>query len=404
VPGISFDDFKKTTRKIIDAHFAEVKRLISKGIMGAGEGSIFLFPSTLLYTKTETHHVFELIGAMRKLDPLQVKERNATSLNQVVNNFPPKSDSFYVLGTENAEPTNLAMCWKGQSLLGAFPDGSLEARFPGVKVFDSHPKIVSFSVEPNLLAIDAEKIRRIVLDNCMLTSRVEKLIRPKFVNFLYAASIDADVAEITEDLACLTPVHGQPVSGVQAANIGQAEAARAAAGFATLYLQGVRETTVTAFLEKHSEIIEKVYDADKVFYQPELEWREGNPDPTEFSIQPDVLLRTRSGEWKIVEFKLPLLDKRSLTAGDHARRRLTLSVADGVHQLANYEEYFGFPKNLMAAQELLGEAPSIPSLDLVVGSYENFDAEEVRQATRLQRHFDIIDYDTLMRLYLAATV
>ncbi|WP_034087950.1 Shedu anti-phage system protein SduA domain-containing protein [Streptacidiphilus albus] len=404
MPGISFDEFKKTTKKLIDEHYVEVKHLISKGIMSAGEEAIFLFPSTLLYTKTETHYVFELIGAMRKLDPLQVKDRNATSLNQVVNNFSPKSDSFYVLGTEGAQPTNMHLNWKGQNLLGAFPDGSLAARFPGVTVFDALPNLVSFSVVPSLLAIDAERIRSIALDNCMLTSRVEEVIRPKFVNFLYAVSIDADAAEIAADLAVLKPVPGKLVPGIQAAALGKAEAARTAAGFATLYLQGVRETTITAFLEKHSEVIERVFDADKVFYQPELAWREGNPDPTEESIQPDVLLRTRGGEWKIVEFKLPLLDKKSLTAGNHARRRFTLSVADGVHQLANYEEYFGFSKNLMAAQELLGEAPTIPSLCLVVGSDENFDGEEVRQATRLHRPFDIIDYDTLMRLYLAASV
>ncbi|MFC1435701.1 hypothetical protein ACEZDB_34210 [Streptacidiphilus sp. N1-3] len=58
----------------------------------------------------------------------------------------------------------------------------------------------------------------------------------------------------------------------------------------------------------------------------------------------------------------------------------------------------------MAAQELLGEAPTIPELVLVVGSDENFDAEKVREATRLERPFEIIDYDTLMRMYLAAAV
>lgn len=71
-------------------------------------------------------------------------------------------------------------------------------------------------------------------------------------------------------------------------------------------------------------------------------------------------------------------------------------------QLGNYEEYFTFPQNLAAAQEALKVMLGVPELVLVVGSDENYKADEIREATRMSRTFDLIDYDTLMRLYLAA--
>ncbi|MFF3633983.1 Shedu anti-phage system protein SduA domain-containing protein [Streptomyces sp. NPDC002250] len=399
--GISFDDFKKTTKSIIEKHFTEVNRLVTSRIYRPARGEIFLFPSTLLFTQTKTHYSLELIGAMRKQQRLQAKERQAESINQVVNNFPSSDDTRYMFTTEGNQPSNLLVTYRGMNLLCDSPGDSLQRRFPGVHAFTSQSPLIGFSEHHTYLPLNAEPMRSIILDNCMLISRKAGVARPKFANFFYACSIEADASEITRDLAGMAPVHNEPVVGVQVASPEKTEAMRTAAGFATLYLQGVRETTVTAFIEKHGGIIEKTFDADRVFYQATLPWREGNPDPNEEAIQPDILLRTKEGSWKIVEFKLPLLDK-ALTAGPRARRRLTHTVNDGVQQLANYEEYFTSAENLAAAREVLGEFPATPELVLVVGSDENFNAEEVREATRLHRPFDIIDYDTLMRLYLAA--
>ncbi|MET9785546.1 hypothetical protein [Streptomyces canus] len=402
--GISFADFKKTAKAIIDKHFVDVARLIADRKYQTTEGETFLFPSTLLFTQTETHYALELIGAMRKQQLLQVKEQRVGSLNQVVNNFPTDEETFYLFSTEDDRPTNILTRFTACNLTCDYPDDTLEHRFPGVRaIFDSKSSLLGISNQTTHLPLNTERLRSIMLDNCMLAGRSGNVVRPKFANFFYACSIEAHREEVAADLAKIAPVHNERVVGVQIASPQHSAAMRAAAGFATLYLQGARETTVTAFIEKHSEIVEKIFDAERVYYQPTLPWKEGNPDSEEISIQPDVLLRTKGGDWKIVEFKLPLLDKKSLTASDHSRRRLNLSVGDGVAQLGNYEEYFTFPQNVAAAQEVLKELPGVPELVLVVGSDENYNLEEVRQATRMSRPFNLIDYDTLMRLYLAAT-
>lgn len=403
MPGISFAEFEKTAKAAIDKHFVDIRRLVADRKYRPTEGETFLFPSTLLFTQTDTHYALELIGAMRKQQLLQVKEQRVASLNQVVNNFPLDEEAFYLFGMEDDRPTNVLTRFTSLNLTCDYPDDALEHRFPGVRaIFDSKPSLLGMSDRATHLPLNAERLRSVMLDNCMLSGRSGNLVRPKFVNFFYACSVEADAVKVASDLAQIAPVHNDRVIGVQIASPEHSEAMCTAAGFATLYLQGARETTVTAFIEKHSEIIEKVFGADKVYYQVELPWKEGNPDPKEVSIQPDVLLRTKGGDWKIVEFKLPLLDKKSLTASDHARRRLTLSVGDGVAQLGNYEEYFTFPQNLAAAQEALKVMLGVPELVLVVGSDENYKADEIREATRMSRTFDLIDYDTLMRLYLAA--
>ncbi|MFD8721984.1 hypothetical protein ACFV2H_29310 [Streptomyces sp. NPDC059629] len=401
---MSFAEFIQTTKAIIDKHFAAVDRLIASGQMKASDGGIFLFPSTVLYTETKTHYSFELIGAMRKRQGFHIKERRTDSLNQVVNNFTPTADTLYIMGTPNGETSNMLAWYRDMNLMCEHHKGGLEKRFPGVQAFTAQSTLIGVSDRASHLAINAECLKAAAFENCMLASRSGGLARPKLINFMYTSSIEQDSTEVTSDLARIAPVKGVRVVGVQAASSGHAAAVRAAAGFATLYLQGAGETTITTLLEKHSDMIEKVFDADLVFYQPVLPWKEGNPDPDEVSIQPDVLLRTKSGDWKIIDFKLPLLDKKSLTAKGHKRRRLIFSVDDGVRQLANYEEYFTFPGNLAAVQKELGVLPGIPQLALVVGSDENFDGEEVRQAKRLMRPFDIIDYDSFIRMYLDAHI
>jgi hypothetical protein len=188
--------------------------------------------------------------------------------------------------------------------------------------------------------------------------------------------------------------------GVQVVSYGDQEAAQVATEFMSLYLQGVSEPTVTGFLERHAQVIERAFNADRVFYQPNLQWREGNPDPSEESIQPDVLLRRPDGTWVVLEFKLPLLDKRNLTKGGHRRRRFVDAVSEGIAQLFNYSDYFSFAANRAVAYGKLGDCPKNPELVLVIGNSENIEPEAVRQAQRSHGSFTLVDYDSFIRLYL----
>jgi hypothetical protein len=186
--------------------------------------------------------------------------------------------------------------------------------------------------------------------------------------------------------------------GVQIVNQGHQEAVAQAGQLANLYLQGVHETTLTQFLEDHSEIIQRALDADQIFFQPLLAWREGNPDPTEIAIQPDIIMRRNDGQWYIIDFKLPLLTKASITTGGHKRRRFIYTVADGVAQLHNYRVFFEHQANREAAVSTLGEEICDAQLMLIAGTSENVDLAEVDEAMRPLKPIEIVDYDTLIRM------
>ncbi len=158
---------------------------------------------------------------------------------------------------------------------------------------------------------------------------------------------------------------------------------------------------MTQFLEDHADIIKKALKAEKIFFQRSLPWEEGNPDPKEKAIQPDMIVRRMDGTWWIIDFKLPLLNEPSITTGGHRRRRFVYTVADGVAQLHNYREYFDYQSNRRFAAATLGDEIRDPQLMLIVGSSENVDLTEVNEAKRALKPIDIMDYDTLIRLSLA---
>jgi hypothetical protein len=193
--------------------------------------------------------------------------------------------------------------------------------------------------------------------------------------------------------------HSAP-PGVQVVPEGTAEAQVLAAEILNLYLQGAIETTITEFLEVYDNVIRSAFNASDVYYQQHLPWIQGNSDPEEESIQPDVIYRGKDRTWNVVDFKLPLLDKNKLTTGRHARRGFIYPVRDGINQLANYVDYFKFEANQEAAARVLGAKVMNPRPMLVIGSYENVDMTPISEAMRATIDFEIVDYDLLLRLFV----
>lgn len=277
----------------------------------------------------------------------------------------------------------------------------LEKRFPGFATLAPGSQLQSFMTGFSVLPIDAQFLRTLALKRCYLASNAGTVVRPRYIKFLFAESREADVQEFTEDLGQHMNIPDDELMGVRAVPEGRLEALLLAAGFASLYLQDVEETTLTQFLSNHQEAIERAFAADSVFFEQTLPWIDGDHDNDETSIRPDIIARRKAGSWLIIDFKLPLLDKSRITTGKRARRKFIYTVNDGISQLFRYAEYFNSPANQATAAETLGETISDPNLALVVGTSENVDLAEVDQAKRSYKPIDIIDYDTLIRLSLA---
>jgi hypothetical protein len=131
-----------------------------------------------------------------------------------------------------------------------------------------------------------------------------------------------------------------------------------------------------------------------------LLWIEKLHQNKDEAINPDLLIEREDGYFDIYDLKTAALDKTSITKGNRARRRFIDYVNEGIAQLANYEEYFTFPKNQELAWQKYQVKVRNPQLVLVVGNFENVNKEEIEEASRAIRNITIIDYDTLMQLFL----
>lgn len=402
MPGLTFEDFKRIVRSALSDYFASIDARIREGSLTPPANCALLYPSTVLFTKTATHHVFELFGAREQPGELAVKDNSKIkTLNRLVGGFDPVDSTIYLIGTPEAQPTNMLIAFEDMTLGNGSHLFADDPRLVASDALRPPATLVSFrEAAESFMAINAECIRTPMFSRVLVTSGYESFVRPRYTNLLMGESIDADEAELRKDLARVLSEF--PPRGVQIASSEHYADLLLMASFTTLYLQGVKETTITEFVEAHDKIIRRAFGAEVVFYQKKLAWREGNSDPTEESIQPDVILRTTDGEWIILDFKLPLLGKK-LTARGHSRRKLAEPVGEGVEQLANYEEYFTFEKNRQEAFTVLGDCPLDPQLVLVIGSSENFNPVEIREAKRSRRPVEILDYDTLIYLFAAQT-
>ena len=173
--------------------------------------------------------------------------------------------------------------------------------------------------------------------------------------------------------------------------------------FQSMYLQpGLRETTIGDFIKTHPEVIKLAFNAKQFEYEPSLKWLEHDGTCQDSYINPDLIIENQNGHWDIYDLKTALLDKPRITKDDRKRRRFIDYVSEGVAQLANYREYFNYEENKSYALDKYGIKVSNPKLVLVVGNWDNFDPEEVAQASRfLDKNIEFIDYDTFTQLILS---
>jgi len=239
-----------------------------------------------------------------------------------------------------------------------------------------------------------------MIGNCLVANSLGNVVRARYINLFLVIPAELESQEAINALRELVRIQGD-LPGVQIVSRGHQEAIAQAGQLANLYLRGVHETVLTQFLEEHSEIIQRALGAKQIFFQPLLAWHEGNEDPSEAAIQPDIIMRRSDGQWFIIDFKLPLLTKSTITTGGHKRRRFIYTVADGVAQLHNYRVFFEYRTNREAAVSVLGDEVRDAQLILIVGTSENVDLTEVDEAMRPLKPVEILDYDTLIRMSVA---
>lgn len=384
--------FERLLKEIWDGYFAFVQASLDSGQLRTP--AKFYFPSGLIVTRTAHHLIAELVGAQPRATPLKLRRHREESTHRYFGQFEldgPGKAIFKFTGRGHSGAADLCFLVR--------PDAEILAkRFRFDTLWQS--RIHYMGVEANV-CFEIGPEAGLTIERCLLVNRKDDLFRIKWV--LHALVVPRDSSErvVQSRLMDAFQVPHLPPKGVHIAPPGMDEHYAVAGQFASQFLlPGFSEPNIEQFLREHPRFLERALNATEILHQREFDWMEGNPDPEERSIKPDLLIR-RGEYFDIADLKTALLDKESITRGPHRRRAFVEAVRDGLEQLANYREYFGFAKNAEHALQSQGVRVNAPQLVLIVGSLENVDPAEVREAARSRdSSISIIDYDSLNALYL----
>lgn len=395
---MTFTNFTNASTRFFNDHYRQLTNYYKMGWFSVTglTNPVPYYPAFLLATETSTHFIAELLGGHRSYRPIKAKTHHAQDATSYFGSF-----------LRPATATNAAIHLGGGTIgnLCFMSDGDkdrLEERFPGV--LDQFPTRINFvrpSGSPLVDIMQSPNCSRI--ENCLLVNTFEGAIRIRHVwNAVIVPTTTSEYDYVTYLRQQHMLQHGQGVPGWKVVEYGTAEVLLRAAQFANAFLiTGLRETTLGHYLDLHRDILLAALDAKDLLTEPFLPWQVPSPDPDEEAINPDLFVQRADGFWDIYDLKLPLLDKKQLTRSSRRRRRFIDSIEDGIAQLAHYQEFLTIPANLAYAHETYGVSFDEPRFGLIAGNYENYDSEPVRDALRRFPNIELLDYDSISRLYIA---
>lgn len=357
---------------------------------------ILLYPTILVCTQTNEYFISELMGSQQDFNDLKLKRNKVSSINHY----------FYQFNIDATDPALLIdnkYDLKFHNMLFSHPVDldSLYQRFPYLAISDE-PKIVAGSGYGAVIEI-RNRSNFISFQNCTLVNRYSSALRMKHLLQAVVIHRETNSKQYLDFLKQFQET--EHIYGIQYINFRDEEPYKVASQFASIFLfPNLHETTIGEFLKSHPEIIKIALNTPRFEYEPYFEWQEGNPNPEEQAINPDLLIQRLDGYFDIYDLKRALLDRTKLTKGRRRRRRFVDYIAEGAAQLAHYDNYFRFPKNQEYAFEKYQVRVSDPHLVLVVGNFENINITEIDEACRMLKNFEIIDYDTILHLYLKLAI
>jgi len=354
----------------------------------------------VLYTETSEHFIAELFGATLRFDGLTSRIHKELSTSRYLYQFGDNSENpMFKFDSNNSGLKNI--------LLSRVIDiEKVKTRF-SFDPYEIHPTKMIMQPEGGCLISFGTNFQSCFLNNCLIINNFQQFYRMK--DILYVCIVSKSLA-LNTFIREETNKHQWPVNttddlvGIHYVPSKAVESYKLSGQFANIFLvPDIREPNIGKFLHRNPDILKKALNCSEFLYEKPFKWLEGNPNPSEDHIQPDFVLKSsQSLFWDICDIKKPLLDKDNLTKGEHSRRRFKDDVYEGIAQLANYEQYFSYPENAKYAKVKYGVEINSPKLILIIGNYENFDIQQLQEASRsLKDNYTVIDYDSLNVAYLA---
>jgi hypothetical protein len=359
--------------------------------------AVLLFPNLIICADTPHFFVMELAGCRRAFSPLIEKTHKGSTIDEYLGQFTLKQ--HVPMMTINAHGTGLIRL----VLTRAGAELELSRRFPNI--LDLLASRLAFDPpggSEGAILLVKQGANYFCIEECVLVNKYKSAVRIRHISLLLVIAKPTTTSDYKAYLK-RDFLDTAAVRAVRTVPAGSAETLVLAGQFANLFLlHNLRETTLGEFLNSHPEIIKDALSTPDFIYEPYLEWQEGQADASEKAINPDLMIKRSDGFFDIYDLKRPLLERSTLTKGKRQRRRFIDYVEEGVAQLAHYQEYFTHESNRQHAYERYGIRIDQPRSVLVVGNYENVDQEQIDEACRRLKSFELIDYDTILQLYLEA--
>jgi hypothetical protein len=385
-------EFSKTTSSLWNEYLARAAAANSAGQIES-DGGTLLYPTLLLCTETPKHFISELVGAHTGFAGLSVKRQLSASAERYFNQFSVgKSKPVIVMNSWGWRFINLTV-----SQNTALSD--VNSRFPFVHLY--HHAVISGKDGYGAPIAFASTFESAMLDNCMIINSHESIFRVKHIlnaTVVKKAMSARRYAEWLQYVFSDLRVYGVHTCGSDE-HADQVKAGQ----LANLYLmREARETTLGEFLRDHPDVLTRALGALRFEYEPYLKWVA--PGDAQQAINPDLLIQRADGNWDVYDLKTAALDSRNITKGKRQRRRFIDYVHEGVAQLAHYRDYFAHAENQRYVFEKYGIWVESPNPVLVVGTLDNASPKEVAEASRMLNGIALIDYDTLMQMFLSSAV
>jgi len=347
----------------------------------------------MIITTLPNHFALELVGSRRVNRSLRIVSRKLDN------------PDFY-FGQFNYPAAAKAGLVMGEGLLGRLAvitpgaQQELSRRFPNIA--DHYPTHINLVGDfgPALGFPATGKYFRV--EDVLLANALSGMVRIRHMRFALLITKDATTAYYRSLLdEALAVKNDSELVAMQVVPAGKAEVIIRAAQFANVFLMnGLHETSIGAFIDQHREILLSALEARELVPEPHLPWVVPSPDPDEHAINPDLFVQRGDGYWDVYDLKLALINRKDLATGKRRRRRFVATIEDGIAQLAHYREFLSIPEHAALAEEKYNARFNDPRFVLVVGNYENVNAERVAEARRRFPDLELIDYDSLLQLYV----
>lgn len=364
---MDFEQFQQISLKELNWYFQFIEKYVGNyWHLQLRPGSV-LFPNIALFTETKDHFILELFGISKNKNALKVKLHRETSTVTYLSQSKlteGETGRFILQGSING---GISGCFIRRELDYKI----LKERFPFCDKLWNHTAQFILEGGDGFYFDFQDEFQNCYMNNCILGNRFGNIHRLKHISFISIVNQKKTLKEyhkwfneilinaLLERAKALIRFNFQeslesvnPLVGTRFCANELEESYILAGQFSNIFLfPGLRETTIGEFIHKNPAIIKQAFSCKSFLYEPELKWIEGNPDPTETSINPDLMVELSDGSFDIYDLKTAAIDKQSITKGGHRRRRFIDYVQEGIAQLVNYKEYFKFEKNQHFAQK-----------------------------------------------------